>query len=73
MEMIAKQYIVNEQHETVAVQIDIHTFQKIEDIFENYALVQLMQNSAEEPALDLYDARQYYEQLEKAGGFTGQG
>lgn len=66
MEVIAKQYIVNEQHETVAVQIDIHTFKKIEDILENYALVQLMQDVVQKPALNLHDARQYYEQLEKA-------
>ena len=65
MDVIEKQYIVNENHETIAVQIDIKTFEKLEEILENYALVQLMKETEEEPALDLDKAKLYYQHLEK--------
>jgi len=66
MEVITKQYIVNEKNQKVAVQIDIKTFEQIEEILENYALVQLMKENEDESALDLDEAKNYYYQLEKA-------
>lgn len=66
MNVIQKQYVVNERHHKVAVQIDIDTFQKIEDVLENYALFQLMQENAGENGLDAQAARAYYQHLEKA-------
>ncbi|MCK9635427.1 MAG: hypothetical protein M0R41_04040 [Methylobacter tundripaludum] len=39
---LKRQYIVDEDNHQVAVQLDIDTFEKIEDVLENYALVQLM-------------------------------
>ncbi len=53
MTIIQKQYIVDEKDRKIAVQIDLETFEKIEEILENYALVQLMQENTDEPSLGL--------------------
>ena len=66
METINKQYIVDEQNKKIAVQIPIGTFEKIEEVLENYALVQLMKDNEFEEVLDLDKAKAYYNQLEKA-------
>ena len=47
-----RQYIVNEANQRVAVQLDIATFEKMEDVLENYALVQLMDNDESYAVLD---------------------
>jgi len=49
-----------------AVQIPINTFEKIEEILENYALVQLMKENEGEEALSINEAKAYYDKLEKA-------
>lgn len=66
MEMIDRQYIVDEQNRRIAVQIPIETFEKLEEILENYALVQLMEENEGEKTLGVQDAKSYYDQLEKA-------
>ncbi len=66
MEPIKKRYLVDEQNRPVAVQIDLETFEKIEEILENYALTQLMQEVSEDEALDLEAAKAFYESLPKA-------
>ena len=40
MEEVRKQFVVNERNRKVAVQIDIDTFNKIEDLLESYVLIQ---------------------------------
>ena len=47
MKTINKRYIVDEQNRKIAVQIPIETFEKLEEILENYALVQLMEEDEE--------------------------
>lgn len=66
METIDKQYIVDEHNRRIAVQIPIETFEKLEEILENYALVQLMEENEGEETLSSQDAKSYYDQLEKA-------
>ena len=66
METIDRQYIVDEQNRKIAVQIPIETFEKLEEILENYALVQLMEENEGEETLGVQDAKSYYDQLEKA-------
>ena len=66
MEEIKKTYIIDEQNRKLAVQLDIDTFNKIEELLENYALVQLIEEPAENEALDLDEAMAYYQTLEKA-------
>ncbi len=65
METIDRQYIVDEQNRRIAVQIPIDTFEKLEEILENYALVQLMEENEGEEILKAQDAKSYYDQLEK--------
>lgn len=66
MDIIDKQYIVDEQNRRIAVQIPIDTFEKLEEILENYALVHLMKENEGEETLSGQDAESYYDQLEKA-------
>jgi hypothetical protein len=66
MESINKRYIVDEQNKKIAVQIPIDTFEKIEEILENYALVQLMKENENEEVVGVSEAKLYYDQLEKA-------
>ena len=65
MEAIKKQYIVDENNNKVAVQLDLKTFEKIEDIMENYALFKLMNEAGDEELLDLESAKEYYSKLDK--------
>ncbi|MCD6297566.1 MAG: hypothetical protein J7M30_10470 [Deltaproteobacteria bacterium] len=65
METINKQYIVDEHDRKIAVQIPIETFERIEEILENYALVQLMKENEGEAILGVNEAKAYYDQLEK--------
>ena len=48
---VKKKYVVDEQNRRVAVQIDIEAFQRIEEILENYALVQLMKENQQDDTL----------------------
>ena len=62
---IPKTYIVDENNKKVAVQLDIQTFEKIEEILENYALVQLMKENEAEEKLSIAEAKAYYRTLDK--------
>jgi len=66
MELVEKKYIVDDQNNKIAVQIDIDTYHKIEDILENYALVQLMRENEGEETLDINQAKAYYKNLVKS-------
>ena len=66
---IKRQYIIDEQNHKVAVQLDIKTFEQIEEMLENYALVNLMENSEDSEdneTLDFEDAKSFYAKLKKA-------
>jgi len=65
METINKQYIVDEHNKKIAVQIPIETFEKIEEVLENYALFQLIKENEGDEILELREAKAYYDQLEK--------
>ncbi len=60
-----KRFIVDENNCKVAVQIDIETFNKIEEVIENYALYKLMNKNDEDPSFNLEDAKLYYQRLDK--------
>ena len=66
MKTIYKQYIVDEHNKKIAVQIPIETFEQIEEVLENYALSQLIENNEGEEILELREAKAYYDRLEKA-------
>lgn len=40
---IKRRYILDERNHAVAVQVDIQTFERIEETLENYGLMRLMQ------------------------------
>jgi len=65
METINKNYIVDEHDNKIAVQIPIETFEKIEEILENYSLVQLIKENEGDEILSLHEAKAYYDKLEK--------
>ena len=66
MEIIKKKYIVDDNNNKVAVQIDIATFAKIEEILENYGLVQLIKENEGEKVMDRDQAKTYYSKQRKA-------
>lgn len=66
MDTIDRQYIVDEHNRRIAVQIPIETFEKLEEVLENYALVKLMEENEGEETLSIQDAKSYYDRLEKA-------
>ena len=57
---IKRQYIVDEQNRRVAVQVDIKTFEQIEEVLENYALSRLMKNAEGDEMLSLREAEDFY-------------
>lgn len=65
MHDIIKKYVVDENNNKLAVEIDIETFRQIEEVLENYGLYELMKESKDSESLDLSEAKEYYEKLEK--------
>jgi len=63
---IKRKYIVDETDQRVAVQLDIETFQKIEETLENFALFSIMSRTEDDADLDLEEARKQYAQMEPA-------
>ena len=64
MEEIKKKYIIDENNNKVAVQIDIASYEKIEEVLENYALVQLMKED-DSSKLEVREAKEFYNKLPK--------
>ncbi len=63
---IKKKLVTNEKNKKIAVQVDIKTFEKIEETLENYGLVELMQETSGEDSLDIDQAKSHYKKLKKA-------
>ncbi len=64
---LPRTYLVDEHNHKIAVQLDLTVFEKIEEVLENYALVQLMTEEAEDETLfELEEARAYYQELPKS-------
>ncbi len=59
-----EKYIVDKEQKPIAVQLDIETFKKIEEVLEDYALGQYMQQSDNEN-LDIDEAKEFYKKLTK--------
>ena len=62
---IKKEFIVTNDNKKRAVLIDIDTFNKMEEIIENYGLAKYMAEVENEKELSLRDAKQYYLTLKK--------
>ena len=65
MYSIKKKYIVDRKNRKVAMQIPIETFEQIEEILENHALVQLIDVNTDDEELSLNEAKSYYSHLTK--------
>jgi PHD/YefM family antitoxin component YafN of YafNO toxin-antitoxin module len=57
---IKKEYVTTDDNRKKAVLIDIETFEKIEEILEDYGLGKYMEEVKDEDALSLSDAAAYY-------------
>jgi hypothetical protein len=62
---IEKKYIVDKNKKPVAVQLDIDTFNKIEQLIVDYALGKLIEENSPEETLSLAEAKQFYTNLQK--------
>lgn len=60
-----EKYIVNRQQKKVAVQLDIKTFKKLEEVLEDYALGQYMEDAKNDEKLTLQEAKAAYGKLKK--------
>ncbi len=63
---IHRKYIVDESNKRIAVQLDIDTFEKIEEILENFALVQLIKEVENDEKLSVNEAKGFYKSLDKS-------
>ncbi len=63
---INKRYIIDEKDRKVAVQLDIETFERIEQVLEDYALGELIKENRQEDKLSLEEAKTFYKSLKKA-------
>lgn len=62
---IQKHYLMDDNQQPVAVQISIADFEKIEEILENYGLVQLMEEQEDNEPLSKEEAWKYYQTLKQ--------
>jgi hypothetical protein len=62
---IKKEYIVTDDNKKKAVLIDVDTFNKMEEIIENFGLAKYMEEVKNEKDLSLIDAKEYYSTLKK--------
>jgi len=60
-----EKYIVDKQNKPVAVQLDIETFKRLEEVLEDYALAQLMHLVTNDEKLNVEEAKVYYKKLKK--------
>ena len=61
-----EKYIVNRQQKKVAVQLDIKTFKKIEEVLEDYGLGQYMDEAKNDEKFSLEEAKAHYGKLKKS-------
>jgi hypothetical protein len=57
---IPRQYIIDENNRRIGVQLDIDTFERIEEVLENHGLMLLMQAAADDESVELEEAKTLY-------------
>ena len=62
---VKKRYVVNEKQECVAVQVDLGTWEKIEEMLEDHLLGKRMREAEKEPPMVKEQALKYYATLKK--------
>ena len=63
MNAITKNYVLDENRNAIAVQIPIAEFEHLEEILENYGLLQLMNDPIDSDRLSRAEALKYYNAL----------
>lgn len=62
---IHKHYVMDENQQPIAVQIPIAEFEKIEELLENFGLLQLMEEPEDNERLSKSEALKYYKLLKQ--------
>jgi len=65
MQTLTKNYILDENQNAIAVQIPIAEFEHLEELLENYGLLQLMDDPVDSDRLSKTDALKYYKALQQ--------
>lgn len=65
MQAIKKKYITDENNKRIGVQLDIDTFNKIEETLEKYALYHFIIEDKDD-VLNVHEAKRYYDNLDKS-------
>jgi RelB Antitoxin len=65
MPAIKKRYLVDKKNRRIGVVLDLGTFEKIEEIVEDYLLGQIMLELEDEEPLSLEQAKKRYAKLKK--------
>lgn len=60
---IKKTYVIDSSNRPLAVQIDIKTFERIEQVLEDFALGKLIEENNPDDVLSVAEAKVYYENL----------
>jgi hypothetical protein len=60
---IKKTYLTDEKNRPLAVQIDIKTFERMEQLLEDYALGRLIEENDSGENLSIEEAKAYYKKL----------
>lgn len=63
--ILTKKYIKDKKRNTVAVQIPIDEYKKLEEIMENYGLAKLIDEVKDDDHLLINEAKSYYASLKK--------
>jgi hypothetical protein len=58
-------YVTDSDNKKVAVQLNIETYEKVEEILENYSLYKLMEKDSSNKPLPVKEAKAYYKKLKK--------
>jgi len=61
--VLNKQYVVDSNNRKIAVQLSIETFEKMEEVIENFALYNLMSKISDDDLLNESEAKDYYEKI----------
>ncbi len=62
---LKEKYIIDKNQKPVAVQLDIKTFKRIEEVLEDYALAQYMKETKDDVKLNIDEAKTFYKKLVK--------
>ncbi len=62
---LQEKYIIDKNNKPVAVQLDIKTFERLEEVLENYALAQYMKETEGDDKLNVEEAKTFYKKLLK--------